>query len=206
MQPPSNGAQMLQLSLQQNSPGPQIVSLHGSPPQSSVLHGVSGGRHIPPQYEQHVVPSMQSIAAHGSVGIGAGTQTPPQSAPPVAGSQLSRGSSMQTNPSGQGTPAMPPQNMPGIDICPDTDRRVARIAVAVAAAARTARRERARTNIFVHWSNRSLSIAPSQRAHGRVAASPSTRQAASPFLIPAAEPAPPPATSSHSWLRQLLFM
>jgi hypothetical protein len=38
-----------------------------------------------------------------------GTQMPPQSAPPRAGSQLSLGLSMHEVPAAQGIPAMPPQ-------------------------------------------------------------------------------------------------
>jgi len=58
---------------------------------------------------------MQRIAAQGLSSIG--TQMPEQSAPPVAGSQLSPGSSTQTNPSGHGKPASPPHMPPGIEIC-----------------------------------------------------------------------------------------
>jgi hypothetical protein len=58
---------------------------------------------------------MQRIAAQGLSSIG--TQMPEQSAPPVAGSQLSLGSSTHTNPSGHGKPASPPHMPPGIEIC-----------------------------------------------------------------------------------------
>jgi hypothetical protein len=118
--------------------------------------------HIPPQCEQQTVPSIQSIAAHGSVGNGIGdcigTQTPPQSAPPVVGSQLSRGSSMQTNPSGQGMPAMPPQKPPGGVSCADAWRRVARPTAKAAAMAATPRRDRELANILAQRSIRSQSI------------------------------------------------
>ena len=64
------------------------------------------GIHRPPQTGQHVVPAWQRVTAHGLGEIN--THTPEQSAPPEAGSQVSRGSSMQANPGGQGTPMRPP--------------------------------------------------------------------------------------------------
>jgi hypothetical protein len=63
--PSPNGTHRLQLSLQQYSPGPQIASLHCTCAQRSSEHGVSTGTQIPPQFGQHVVPSIQSMAAHG---------------------------------------------------------------------------------------------------------------------------------------------
>jgi hypothetical protein len=56
---------MLQLSLQQYSPGPQITWLHGSFTHRSSEHGMSWGMQMPPHCGQQVEPSMQSIAAHG---------------------------------------------------------------------------------------------------------------------------------------------
>ena len=83
----------------------------------------------------HCVPTGHSTAAHGFVAV-SGTQAhtlgdvskcepitqrafamhwqiPPQSAPPLAGSQSSLGSSTHWPAPGQGNPAIPPQNTPG---------------------------------------------------------------------------------------------
>jgi hypothetical protein len=63
--PDPSGTHRLQLSLQQYSPGPQIASLQSSPPQTASEHGIPTGTQTPPQFGQHVVPSMHRIAAHG---------------------------------------------------------------------------------------------------------------------------------------------
>jgi hypothetical protein len=47
---------MLQLSLQQYSPGPQTAWLHGSLTHSSFEHRMSSGMQMPPQFGQHFVP------------------------------------------------------------------------------------------------------------------------------------------------------
>src|SRR5690606_8398326 len=102
-----SGLQRLQCLAQQYSPSPQTASPHGSRRQSLPVHGTSGAMQSPPQRAQQTVPSAQRIAAQGSWAIGA--QMPPQSAPPCAGSQSSRGSSTQTKPSAHGRPVIPPQ-------------------------------------------------------------------------------------------------
>jgi hypothetical protein len=112
---------------------------------------------MPPHWGQQVVPSMQRIAAQGLSSIG--TQIPEQSAPPLAGSQLSLGSSTHANPSGHGNPANPPHMPPGVEICAEIRRCDLSATMTPARPASTPRRERALDSVFVHRSNRTLSIA-----------------------------------------------
>jgi hypothetical protein len=107
MHAPSGGVQIPQLALQQTCPGGQMVGPHTCRGHNASEHATPLGIHMPPQAGQQVVPAWQSVTAHGLGEIA--TQTPEQSAPPVAGSQVSSGSSMQANPGGQGKPAKPPQ-------------------------------------------------------------------------------------------------
>jgi hypothetical protein len=176
VQPSPNGTQRLQLSLQQYSPGPQTASLHDSPEQSTSAQSTSPGTQMPPHCGQHVVPSRQSIAAHGFSSIG--TQIPEQSAPPASGSQSSPALSTQVYPSGQGNPAMPPHIPPGVPTCANTCCLVDMSAAALAAITPSApRRDRRPASAFVHRSNRSLSIAP-----------PSSDEIALPILMNAGTP------------------
>ena len=103
------GAQVPQLGLQQYSPGGQTDLPHTCGAHFTLRHGTPVGRQMPPQRLQQRVPALQRMWAQG---FSFCTQTPPQSAPPLAGSQSSRGSSTQTNPPGHGTPAIPPQKRP----------------------------------------------------------------------------------------------
>src|SRR3954454_2066529 len=86
--------QVPQLALQQDMPGPQVVLPQGSPP--------SGTQAQTEGEESKWDPRTQSCVSMHS-------HTPPQSAPPFVGSQLSLGSSTQRPPPGQGMPAIPPQ-------------------------------------------------------------------------------------------------
>jgi hypothetical protein len=106
MHAPPGGVQIPQLELQQTVPGGQTTGPHNSLGHNAIEHGTSPGIHTPPQAGQQVVPARQSMPAHGLGAIC--TQMPEQSAPPRAGSQVSRGSSTQVNPGAQGTPARPP--------------------------------------------------------------------------------------------------
>src|SRR5262245_35142948 len=106
MHTPPSGAQMLQLSLQQNSPGLHQLRPHGSLTHSSFEHRMSSGMQMPPQFGQHFVPCRQRTVAQGSFTFR--TQMPEQSHPRLAGSQSSRGSSTQMKPGGHGMPAIPP--------------------------------------------------------------------------------------------------
>src|SRR5215218_9337151 len=123
------------------------------------------GMQMPPHCGQQVVPSMQRIAAQWFSSIG--TQIPEQSAPPVAGSQLSLGSSTHTNPSGHGKPASPPHMPPGVEICAKLRRGDLSATIAPASPASTPRRERDLESVFVHRSNRPLSIVPPPRLGAR---------------------------------------
>src|SRR5829696_1472522 len=123
------------------------------------------GMQMPPHCGQQVVPSMQRIAAQWFSSIG--TQIPEQSAPPVAGSQLSLGSSTHTNPSGHEKPASPPHMPPGLEICAKLRRGDLSATIAPASPASTPRRERDLESVFVHRSNRPLSIVPPPRLGAR---------------------------------------
>src|SRR5215217_4199840 len=114
------------------------------------------GMQMPPHCGQQVVPSMQRIAAQWFSSIG--TQIPEQSAPPVMGSQLSPGSSTHSNPSGHGKPASPPHMPPGIEICAELRRDEANATIALVKPASTRRLEWDRESVFVHRSNRTVSI------------------------------------------------
>src|SRR5437762_1770187 len=98
MQATPNGAHMLQLGLQQYWPVPQVVDPQATPrPSGTHAQTLAELSKWNPGWQ--VAPALQ-------------TQTPPQSAPPWAGSQSSLGSSMHRAPPGQRMPAMPPQNGP----------------------------------------------------------------------------------------------
>jgi hypothetical protein len=133
---------------------------------------MSLGMQMPPHCGQQVVPSMQRIAAQGLKSTG--WQIPEQSAPPVAGSQLSFGSSTHTNPSGHGKPASPPHMPPGVEIWANVRRCEASATMVPARPASTPRRERDLDSDFVHRSNRPLSIAipPRSAAQPRRASHP----------------------------------
>ncbi len=86
---------MPQLKLQQNAPGPQTVWLQGTAPvlpQRSSEQTVPAGTQMPPPFSQQMLPTSHRSAAHPEV-YPIGWQTPPQSAPPAAGSHSSFGSS-----------------------------------------------------------------------------------------------------------------
>jgi hypothetical protein len=75
--------------------------------QRTTAQGSLGTHTATPPLSMHCVPVMHKTAAQGLVLV---TQMPPQSAPPFFGSQSSFGLSTQVCPSGQGIPAIPPQN------------------------------------------------------------------------------------------------
>jgi hypothetical protein len=88
-----------------------------------------------------------------------GTQTPPQSAPPVAGSHSSSGLSTQENPVGHGTPAIPPQKLPTPVPCallvrPHHGRNASAPPVSTPS---KPRRDNEVENVLVQPSNRSVS-------------------------------------------------
>src|SRR3954469_18278268 len=83
-----------QLALQHDVPAPHVVRPQGSP--RSATQAQTDGE------ESKWEPRTQSSVSMHS-------HTPPQSAPPFVGSQLSLGSSTQRPAPGQGMPAIPPQ-------------------------------------------------------------------------------------------------
>src|SRR5215207_1218558 len=137
---------------------------------------------MPPHCGQQVVPSMQRIAAQGFSSIG--TQIPEQSAPPVAGSQLSLGTSTHTNPSGHGKPANPPHMPPGVEICAKPRRCDARATTAPVRPASTPRRERDLDSAFVHRSNCPLSIVSPPHLGARSPRAPRPVNACGPSHVP----------------------
>src|SRR5258706_3785262 len=100
--PPCAGSQLsLGLSMQVN-PLEQVKP--AMPPQKSP--GLLGAFTQLQSYSLHTYPAehFASVALHVD-----GRHTPPQSAPPLFGSQVSRGSSMQMSVPSQGKPPKPPQ-------------------------------------------------------------------------------------------------
>jgi hypothetical protein len=71
--------------------------------QAMRMHAPPGGVQMPQLALQQTCSGGQTVGPHIA------TQMPEQSAPPAPGSHVSRGSSTQVNPGGQGTPARPPQ-------------------------------------------------------------------------------------------------
>src|SRR4051794_38768440 len=97
MQEPPSGAQIPQLGLQQNWPAPQLFAPQGTP--------ASGTQAQTEGELSKWNPLRQST-------VSTQAQMPPQSAPPLRGSQSSLGSSTHLPPPGQGMPAIPPQAGP----------------------------------------------------------------------------------------------